>query len=181
MALPSRSFTLAHTSALFLDWLLPRLGSGGLPSQHVTLRELVGFAVYICRVSVVHGLDDMPSPAFRFRTVGSHIDDWYTENLTGKLVHSLDLGAWRDHWLGEYTAAATQGQIRMGLVPLEWQNRDYLKVEYIYVPVIDEAGQVTEVLTHTHFYLGDCPNAAMRDIDLRAPGKPDIVPFKMND
>lgn len=147
--------TVTQNGADYLDWLIPSLGPSGLPESAVSLSNLLPFAPHIMRIRVHPSNDDDRAYHFRFHMVGSHVDDWYQEPITGCWLHELELGDWGLHWLSEYEKVVERNEIRFGSVPIEWQDRKNLHVIYLLTPVLSAEHSVSEVLAHLHFHLGD--------------------------
>ena len=87
---------------------------------------------------------------FRFRVAGGRFRDIYGEELTGRWLHELDLGAYRDHWSAQYSKVAETGRPNHGEHKLYWQNREHVPFEWLMLPLGDN-GTVTMMLVLVMF------------------------------
>lgn len=103
---------------------------------------------------LVDVLRDGPSPAFRYRVVGTAVDRSMGQTLTGKYMDLIIPGFNDDIRLsGPYVAAAETGQLsyRKG-APLFRHNQQYRALERLLMPLARDGRRVDMLFCITLFY-----------------------------
>ncbi len=92
---------------------------------------------------------------FRFSLVGGHIDTNYDERLKGRYLHDLDLNIWRPYWLNAYELPVHKRYPVTDRVNVVWRDMDFMTLEYVFVPVVNDAGDIDRLLIVEEFSIDD--------------------------
>ena len=96
---------------------------------------------------IVHLIDVSWNPvSFRHRLVGTELVERLERDVTGKVVDGSLYGEATEEIIGALTRIATEVRPFRRQARLAWHKRDWLMIESIEMPLIDDAGQVAMIL-----------------------------------
>ncbi|HWA45342.1 MAG TPA: PAS domain-containing protein [Hypericibacter adhaerens] len=114
----------------------------------------------------LHLIDVEPQPLrFRHRLVGSELIDMMGRNVTGQYVGDGLYGRAADEILETMQHLTTQIRPFRRRARLEWHRADWLTLEALELPLIDENGQVNMLLCGRSFSLADPPLTTRLNFD----------------
>jgi hypothetical protein len=102
---------------------------------------------------------------FRHRLVGSEVIDMLGRNATGQYFGNGLYGRAADEILDTMKTLASQIRPYRRRSRLEWHRADWLTMEALELPLIDESGQVNMVLCGRSFMLADPPLSTRLNFD----------------
>jgi len=89
----------------------------------------------------------------RYRLSGSHIDEKYGANLTGRYVDELDTREWKFFWNSACPAPIVSGNPAHGIVSIGWQDRGHIYAEFVFMPMArDESAEPNMLLCSVEFF-----------------------------
>ncbi|MGH6882615.1 MAG: PAS domain-containing protein [Hypericibacter sp.] len=135
---------------LFAYWNAKR-GNRPAPSRRdLDPREITRLLPFL------HLIDVEPEPMrFRHRLVGSELVDTLGRNVSGKYVDDVFYGRATAEILETMRALATEIRPFRRRSRMEWHRADWLTMEALELPLIDEHGQVNMILCGRSFTLAD--------------------------
>ena len=114
----------------------------------------------------LHLIDVEPEPLrFRHRLVGSELIDTLGRNVTGKYVSDGLYGRAADEILEMMRTLAIKIRPFRRRSRLEWHRADWLTMEALELPLIDENGQVNMILCGRSFTLTDPALSTKQNFD----------------
>ncbi|WP_119165390.1 PAS domain-containing protein [Algihabitans albus] len=90
-------------------------------------------------------------PRFYFRLAGTRFTQFYTEELTGRWLDDLQLGSWQSFWEAEYHAIIHEWKPRYGLNSVVWQGRDFVRFEWLMLPLVTPNRRCDMILIGVRF------------------------------
>jgi hypothetical protein len=114
----------------------------------------------------LHLIDVKPEPLrFRHRLVGSELIDMMGRNVTGHYLGEGLYGRAADEIIETMKALTTQIRPFRRRSRLEWHRSDWLTMEALDLPLIDETGRVNMILCGRRFTLADPPLTTRLNFD----------------
>jgi hypothetical protein len=114
----------------------------------------------------LHHIDVEPEPLrFRHRLVGSELIDMMGRNVTGQYLGEGLYGRAAEEIVETMTALTTQVRPFRRRSRLEWHRSNWLTMEALELPLIDETGRVNMVLCGRNFTLADPPLTTRLNFD----------------
>ena len=145
---------------LFAYWNLKR-GTRPAPSRRdLDPREIARLLPFL------HLIDVEPAPLrFRHRLVGSELIDIMGRDVSGKYVGDGLYGPAADEILDTMKTLTKQARPYRRRSRLEWHRSDWLTMEALELPLIDDNGEVNMILCGRNFTLTDQPLATRLNFD----------------
>ncbi len=137
----------ADLRQLYDYWLAQHAGDRPPARADIDPTEIPRLLPDLLLVEVV----EAPALRFRFRLAGTRFTQLYGENVTGRWLDELMLGDWQDFWRQEYEAVAIGWEPRHGTTAVVWQQRDYIRFEWILLPLVTRGRRCEMVLAGVHF------------------------------
>lgn len=135
---------------LFAYWNAKR-GNRPAPSRRdLDPREITRLLPFL------HLIDVEPEPMrFRHRLVGSELVDMMGRNVSGKYVSDVFYGRAADEILETMRTLATEIRPFRRRSRMEWHRADWLTMEALELPLIDDNGRVNMILSGRSFTMTD--------------------------
>lgn len=119
---------------------------------------------------ILHLIDVNPAPlSFRHRLVGTELVERFERDVTGRTVDDALYGDAAAGIVAGLSRIATEIRPYRRLNRLDWHKRDWLVVESIEMPLIDDSGRVSMILAGRAV---STPTAAVPDEIAFAPLEP---------
>lgn len=101
---------------------------------------------------IMHLIDVRWEPlSFRHRLVGTEIVEWLERDVTGKEVTADLYGAAAPKVLANLEQLAREVRPFRGRARLDWHRRDWLTIETVELPLVDDRGRTAMILRGASF------------------------------
>ena len=88
---------------------------------------------------------------YHYRLAGTRFTRFYGEEITGRWLDNLQLGSWLAFWESEYRAVVDRWEPRYGVDAAVWQGRDFLRFEWLLLPLVAPSRRCEMLLVGVRF------------------------------
>lgn len=115
---------------------------------------------------IVHLIDVIEEPLrFRHRLVGTEVVAWMKRDVTGQYVDASLYGDAADEVRATLALVAREVRPYQRRARLAWHSEDWLTMESVELPLVDDAGAVTTIMRGASFFLDR--DASARRLDFQ--------------